>query len=78
MTRLDAALMAEQDARRALDTKLATLAKLIHECQRAVLLGEPLPVRWVTSKAQAVEDASTIWDATRGGVENVRANRRAA
>lgn len=78
MTRLDAAHVREQDARRALDRRIGELAALVHECQHAVLLGEPLPTNRLPAKAQAVHEASEIWDATRWCVENLKANRKAA
>lgn len=65
MTILDALLMEEQDARHALDRKLTVLGSLVAEARRAVQLGETPAVCNLHNRADAVEEACLIWQATR-------------
>lgn len=71
MTRLDAAMMREADARRALLSRLEALAVLVSEAKRAVVLDESAPVRTLHSKALAVQEATLIWEATKTSVQAV-------
>lgn len=72
MTILDALLMQEQDARRALDRKLTVLGSLVSEAKRAVQLGETPSVHNFHTRADAVEEATLIWQATRAAANAER------